>query len=62
MIVPEPAFLTLRTLATGPRASGEHVARWDGRDERGRAVAAGVYLYRLRTGAIDESRTMVLVR
>jgi len=52
----------LRTLVDGTRAAGRHVAAWDGRDGAGRAVAAGVYLYRLETAEGVRSRTMTLVR
>jgi hypothetical protein len=37
----------LRTLLDGWTAAGDHEARWDFRDDRGRAVPAGVYLIRL---------------
>jgi len=32
---------------------------WDGRDEGGRPVAAGVYFYRLESGREVRSRTTV---
>jgi len=41
---------------------GFHSVRWDGRDSRGRAVAAGVYFYRLTTGGFAETWRAVLVR
>ena len=52
----------VRTLVQGVAAPGWHEARWDGRDAAGRAVASGVYLYRLAT--VGEVRTgkMTLVR
>jgi flagellar hook assembly protein FlgD len=37
----------IRTLESGNRTAGEHIARWDGRDGRGELVASGVYFYRL---------------
>ena len=37
----------VRTLAHGPLEAGRHRAEWDGRDEAGRAVAAGAYVLRL---------------
>ena len=39
--------VTLRTLANGEMAAGEHVAAWDGADERGHRAPAGVYFSRL---------------
>ncbi|MBD3222349.1 T9SS type A sorting domain-containing protein [bacterium] len=43
-------------------AAGEHRERWEGRDESGRPVAAGVYLARLEVGGEVASRRLVLVR
>ncbi|MBT4501981.1 MAG: T9SS type A sorting domain-containing protein [Gemmatimonadetes bacterium] len=37
-------------LANGLREAGTYTVRWDGRDDSGRELASGVYLYRLRTG------------
>ena len=52
----------IRTLVEGSRAAGEHEVAWDGTDEYGIDVAAGVYLYRLRLGELEETRKMILVR
>jgi hypothetical protein len=35
--------------------------RWDGRDERGRAVSAGIYLLRLRAGTVESVRRIVFL-
>ncbi len=51
----------VRVLAKGPRTAGQHTVVWDGTDEQGRAVGAGVYLYRLRTADFAQTRKMVLV-
>lgn len=40
---------TVRTLFIGAAALGRNRVQWDGRDEYNREVAAGVYLYRLKT-------------
>ena len=52
----------VRILAGDALQDGEHRATWDGRDEQGREVASGVYLYRLRTAEMTRTRRMVLVR
>ncbi len=52
----------VRTLMDAPLAAGPQVARWDGRDDRGRAVASGVYLCRLEAGARFIQRRMTLIR
>ncbi len=52
----------VRTLVAGTREAGHHEARWDGRDERGAAVATGVYLYRLAAGDQVIQRKLTLVK
>jgi flagellar hook assembly protein FlgD len=42
--------------------AGRHEATWQGRDDHGRKVAAGVYLYRLEAGTYQHSRSMTLVK
>ncbi len=42
--------------------AGHHEIAWDGRDDRGRGVSSGVYLYRFRAGDINKTMRMVLVR
>ena len=50
------------TLAQGHRAAGSYILRWDGRDEQGRRLASGVYLYRLQAGDQTEARKLLLLR
>ena len=52
----------VRTLVQGVETSGWHVVRWDGRDDVGRAVASGVYLYRLAVVGGVRTGKMTLVR
>ncbi len=42
--------------------SGYHQFTWDGRDGHGRAVASGIYFYRLRFGKKATIRKMLLVK
>ena len=51
----------LATLVDAERSAGVHTAQWDATDATGRAVGAGVYIYRLSSGEMTESRRMVLV-
>lgn len=48
----------------GPRdrAPGTYASVWDGRDDAGRALPSGLYVVRLRVGAVQESRTVTLLR
>jgi hypothetical protein len=41
--------------------AGRHRVTWDGRDEAGKKVASGIYLYILRAGAVSVSQKMVLL-
>lgn len=52
----------VRVLVDEPRAAGRHVAQWNGRDESGQTVAAGVYFCRFVVGSSQQSRAMTLVR
>ena len=52
----------VRTLASGQRPAGRHVLLWDGRDDRGRQVASGIYLCRLEAGRQRRSVKMLLLR
>ena len=51
----------LATLVDAERSAGIHTAQWDATDAAGQAVGAGVYIYRLSSGGMTESRRMVLV-
>ena len=51
----------LATLVDEERSAGMHTAQWDATDAAGRAVGAGVYIYRLSSGGMSMSGRMVLV-
>ncbi|MFH2052902.1 MAG: FlgD immunoglobulin-like domain containing protein [bacterium] len=42
--------------------AGTHQVVWKGTDDSGKAVAAGVYFYRLTAGDFQQTRTMTLVK
>ncbi|MGD9546474.1 MAG: hypothetical protein AB7V45_02895 [Candidatus Krumholzibacteriia bacterium] len=53
----------IKTLISGNTLdAGIHQAYWDGRDDRGRTVAAGVYFYLLESGGHKQTGRMVMVR
>jgi hypothetical protein len=70
--VPERGFATLdvfdvighhvATLLSETVAPGVQRARWDGRDQRGNAVASGLYFYQLSIGGETVTKKMVLLR
>lgn len=52
----------LRTLVDDVQRPGAYELQWDGRDEFGRTVAAGIYPYRLEVGGRSLSRKLILLR
>ena len=57
----------VRELDFGKREKGSYLdkrsaAYWDGRDQHGRAVSSGIYIYNFRAGEFRASRKMVIVK
>ncbi len=52
----------VRGLVAGPQGAGRHTVSWDARDDQGRLVAAGVYLYRLTADSRVLIRKMLLLK
>ena len=52
----------VRDLLAEPRTVGRYVEPWDGKDNDGRNVGSGAYLYRMEAGRVVEHRKMMLVR
>jgi hypothetical protein len=52
----------VRTIDSGQATAGVHARAWDGRDDAGRPVSAGVYLVRLAVGDFTTTRKAVLLR
>ncbi|MXX36648.1 MAG: VWA domain-containing protein [Gemmatimonadetes bacterium] len=52
----------VRVLQLEAQQAGEHTLSWDGRDDLGREVASGVYIYRLNVGEWAVHRRMLLLR
>lgn len=58
----DPRGRLVRQLSRGALSAGRHEATWDGRDDHGAALSAGVYLYRLEADGRKLSGKMVLVK
>ncbi len=52
----------VRSLVRETRAAGIHNIAWDGRDDAGRRVASGVYLYRLSSPGFNQTRKLVVIK
>lgn len=69
--LPEDAVVTIyiynvlgqkiRTLLAEQRLAGFHIIKWDGKDELGKSVSSGVYLYSMETENFRQVRKMVLL-
>ncbi len=51
----------VRTLASGAHEAGSYRVHWNGADDQGRALRAGVYFVRMRTAEGVQRRSVVLV-
>ncbi|NKB66960.1 MAG: T9SS type A sorting domain-containing protein [Candidatus Latescibacteria bacterium] len=52
----------IAVVVSGSALAGAGTVRWNGRNQKGRAVASGVYLYRLQVGDWAQTRKLSLVR
>ena len=52
----------VRTLVQSLHPAGYHSILWDGRDDQGRPVPSGTYIYRMRAGVYKETRKMLLLK
>ena len=52
----------VRILVDQPQDAGTYSVQWNGRDEHGRSVASGLYLYRIEAGQFAQTRKMPLLR
>ncbi len=50
----------VRTLVNGRQAAGVKTVRWDGKNNAGRALPSGLYIYRIAAGNFSATRKMVL--
>ncbi len=52
----------VRSLVNGPLAAGAHSVVWDGRNDNGHPVGAGVYFVRLQAGDVAQSGKLLRLR
>ena len=52
----------VRTLVNGEMPAGRHSVAWNGRDMHNKAVASGVYFYRLATPMATQTKRMLLIK
>jgi hypothetical protein len=52
----------VRTLVNARQPAGMNSVVWDGRDESGKEVSSGIYIYRLQAGESIQSRKLSFVR
>lgn len=52
----------VRTLVSGLQPAGERMLVWDGRDDEGRSVPAGLYLVRFTGDGVEQSRRVILTQ
>jgi len=52
----------VRTLVNARQPVGMNAVVWDGRDQSGKEVSSGIYIYRLQTGESMQSRKLSFVR
>jgi hypothetical protein len=50
------------TLINATMESGYYATRWNGRNQYGEPVSAGIYFYHLQTGAYSKAQKMLLVK
>lgn len=52
----------VRYIKQGQLEAGYYTSYWDGRDEQGREVSAGVYILRMEAGGVAYTRRLAVVR
>jgi len=52
----------VRTLVNDTKDAGSHTITWDGKNNRGGAVASGIYFYKMETKDFSQTKKMVMLR
>jgi YVTN family beta-propeller protein len=62
LVVYDVAGREVRTLVNGERPANHYEIEWNGKDNRGEAVASGVYFYRLQAGKHVQTKKMMVLK
>ena len=62
LLIYNAAGQQVRVLLDRPLSAGRHKIYWDGRDQAGRKMGSGVYLYRMETNTVAQTRSMTLLK
>jgi hypothetical protein len=62
LVITDVSGRTVRTLENGAMIAGQHMSQWDGRNDRGQQVSAGVYFIRLNTNSGVRTQRVTIVR
>ena len=52
----------IKTLYNGEAEQGSYFISWDGRDESGKKVPSGVYIYNMKTAQFQQSKRMFMLK
>jgi flagellar hook assembly protein FlgD len=52
----------VRALADEPKSAGSYEVIWDGKDDKGKEVASGIYFHQLKAGDFTETKKMLLLK
>lgn len=52
----------VRTLVDVDMKAGVYVADWDGKNDKGKSVSSGIYLYRMQAGDFTDMKKMLLLK
>jgi hypothetical protein len=50
------------TLVDEVKTPGSYVVHWDGRDDEGRRIESGIFIYRIQAGSFTSTRKMVILK